>query len=401
MGLLATREPTGEHLTFDPDSSGDAELSETWSQSRSAPRMRHWGWLVGAGIGGAAALVAAHAAQRQAPWIPWPYLLAIVLIGVIATLLFWWRAGPARLRISATGALAIAMVGLLPVPWMTASLDAPPGTAWRLDGNLMIDGEVFDPPGRWYWLTVGRPPLVAEVVRGWVTGASPAKSLRSGSAFRRPQFNEPAAAAVGLRAAGRAVPFELVVEVSEPVARGFADRVVVTHLNGRALTSRANWLEALDSLGPVNTLTTSDGSVQGFHGAGLPYRRVTLLDVPAGRLDAVVGGRLARTAPGQRFRNLAVGRSHGVMVALVTYAHASGLDLARGRTIAGTGAIDGDGSVLRIGGLRSKAAAAVRLGADVLLYPAEQAGELIGLDTRDTLLIPITSLEGAISALQR
>jgi predicted S18 family serine protease len=98
-------------------------------------------------------------------------------------------------------------------------------------------------------------------------------------------------------------------------------------------------------------------------------------------------------------RSLALGPSHGLMVALTTYAHAVDGDIAQGRHIAGTGGIRGDGVVTPIGGLPSKARAAKRAGADVLLYPASQAHQLAGFDAGNMLLVPVRTLGDAIAAL--
>jgi len=87
------------------------------------------------------------------------------------------------------------------------------------------------------------------------------------------------------------------------------------------------------------------------------------------------------------------------MVALMTYADASGRDLAGGLTVAGTGGIRSDGSVSRIGGLRAKAEAAREVGADVLLFPAEQAAVLAGFDPGTMHLLPVSTLDEAIAAL--
>ncbi|MDZ7678722.1 MAG: hypothetical protein U5K29_09220 [Acidimicrobiales bacterium] len=272
------------------------------------------------GVGAAAIL-----AKRQAPWIPWIYLAALLGGAIALASVYWWRSGPRRWRIvGATGATAL-LLALLPVPWLTVRGADPPGTAWRLDGRVTVDGDTIDPPGEWYWLTVGRPPLVGEVVNAWVTGADGPIDLRHGDDASRPQASEPAAVAVGLRAAGQP-------RLAED-------------------------------------------------------------------LDVAVGGRLAATPIGDWYRSLALGRSHGLMVSLVTYAHASGEDLSRGRAIAGTGAIEPDGTVSRIGGLPSKARAAATAGADVLLFPAEQVDELDGFDPGTMELIPVANLDDAIDAL--
>jgi hypothetical protein len=349
----------------------------------------------------ACALVGSALVRRQAPWVSWTYLGAVIALGAALWALAVWRPVPAsRGRVVGLGLVVLSLVALLPVPWMTAGLERPPGTAWRLDGRLHIDGERIDPPGDWYWLTVGRPPMVAEAVASFVGVGSRTKSLVGGTGASRPDVNEPAAVAVGLRAAGIPVDIRLVVELSRPTVDGFPDRLEVVSLNGITPTTRGDWERALGSLGSHNTIIDTGGVEHAFVDPRLPYERTDLLDVPVDQIDARIGGRLAGTPMGRWFRGLALGRSHGVMVALITYAHFSGDDLARGRTITGTGGIRGDGSVVRIGGLRSKASAAIRLGADVMLVPAEQLHELDGLDRGRTQVIAVDHLDEAIQALR-
>lgn len=354
------------------------------------------------------ALIVAVIVRRQAPWVPWAYLLGFTALVAAA----WVLARPPvdsrveqlprRARLGAGGMALLLVVALLPVPWMTASLDTAPGTAWRLDGRLHIEGERIDPPGEWYWLTVGRPPIVAEVIRGWLTGGQAAVSLRNGSGGAAPRLNEPAAVAVGLRAAGRPIGLRLIVELSRPTENGWPDHLVVSALDGRSIDTVDDWEWALTRLHTAGTaeLTDPDGTRWRVNGPDLPYGRVDLLEVPDTELDAFIGGHLARTPVGRWFRGLALGRSHGLMVALVAYAHATGDDLARGRSIAGTGGIRGDGTVTRIGGLPSKARAAAQVGVDVLLVPAEQAHQLDGIDLGATTVIAVHSLDEAVSALQ-
>lgn len=277
------------------------------------------GWVVFVGV-----VVAAYFARRQAPWIPLVYLSGLVVAGIAVWRFSRWHGGRSLVRWPGLAAASMTMLALVPVPWMKASVGTPPGTAWRLDGRVEIDGEIADPPGSWYWLTAGRPPLVAELVTGWIVpGTPPPTDLRGGRTTSQPQVSEPAAALVGVRLAG----------------------VDVDHV------------------------------------------------------DAEVGGWLARTPPGQWFRKLATGRSHGMMVALVAYAHTSDQDLARGRSIAGTGGIERSGRVSPIGGLVSKATAARDTGADVLLYPAIQSYELRDFDAGSMQLVGIETLDDAIEAL--
>jgi hypothetical protein len=306
-------------------------------------------------------------------------------------------------------ALLVVLVLFLPVPWLHVVSDDPPGTAWRLDGRLEINGETIDPPGQWSWLAVGRPQLLGEVVRDRLMGVDPSVAdLRRGPITRRPSLSEPAAVAVGLRHAGREVPLGVLVEVREPLLDGYPH-------NGAPLTDRRLWDEV--SAGWAGDLVAraddqADGvadpgltfrfrSGQRFSapGPGLPYAEVIVSPTAPDTLSAGITFAATRMLPGDYFRNLSLGSSHGLMVALLAYAHGSGQDLAQGRHIAGTGGILGDGTVLRIGGLPAKARAANRAGADVLLVPRSQVAELQDVPLPGTAVVPVGSLDDAIDWL--
>lgn len=330
-----------------------------------------------------------------------PYLVALVALPAVGWRASVWTSAPRAARWAAPTVAALAFVALLPVPWMTANLDDPPGNAWRLDGRVSINGDRLDPPGTWYWLTVGRPPIVAELVSSWVAGgpAERPTSLLAGRRSMRPAFSEPAAAAVGLRRAGWPLSTRIVVEVSEPLDEMLPARAVLAQVNDLAFTTRDDWLTVLEHLRDVNTFTVQGGGTFEFRGAAMPFGRVDVIELPEEDLDVMVGGVLAETLPGSWFRNLSVGSSHGLMVALVAYVYGSGDDLARGRTIAGTGKMLSDGTVGGIGGLRAKATAARDIGADLLLFPAQQADQLDRFEAGSMRLIPVASLDDAIDAL--
>ena len=348
-------------------------------------------------VAGAAGAVAIH---RRLPWIPWPYLVAVIGVPMVG----WSIARDRRLRWHwrSAGALVASatIIALLPVPWLKASLTDPPGSAWRLDGRLQIDGEVIDPPGDWYWLTVGRPPIVAEVAWSWLTDEPEPQSMLGGRRAQRPNVVEPAAAAVGLARAGRPVELSLLVEATEPQMDGLPPRAVLAALNGTPLSTREVWDHVMADLREHNTFTTDAGDTYEFSGAALPFGRVDVIVSPTDALNVSVGGSLARSLPGAWYRNLSLGASHGLMVALVTYAHASGHDLAAGRVIAGTGTIRSNGTVGSISGLRAKATAARAVGADVLLFPAQLADQLAGFDAGDMELLPVRTLDEAIDRLR-
>lgn len=354
-----------------------------------------WWCAIAAATGGAAIV------HHRFPWVPVPYVLALVLSPFALWRFARWSSGSPRVRWSGTAASLAILVALLPLPWMQAALDDPPGNAWRLDGRLTINGVQVDPPGDWYWLTVGRPPIVAEVVAGWlIPGGHEPTTMTGGRHAARPSVSEPAAAAVGLAAAGWAIDFGVLVEVSEPMADWLPAQAVLTTLNGVDVTSRTVFEQLIVALNDRNTFTTALGASFDFEGAALPYGRVDVIDRPVGGLDVAVGGPLAKTPIGAWYRDLALGSSHGLMVALMSYTYASGEDLAAGRTVAGTGRIRGDGAVGRIGGLRAKAEAAREVGADVLVFPALQADDLRGFAPGEMELIPVDSLEEAVTALR-
>ena len=93
------------------------------------------------------------------------------------------------------------------------------------------------------------------------------------------------------------------------------------------------------------------------------------------------------------------GPSAGLMWALGLYDLLTPGDLTRGRTIAGTGAIDLEGNIGAIGGIVDKVVAAQDAGADILLVPRDNLGELRDVDTGDLRLIPVATFDDAVEAL--
>lgn len=289
------------------------------------------------------------------------------------------------------------IVAVLPVPWLHVTGDDPPGWAWRLDGRLVVDGQVMDPAGRWSWLTVGRPPLIYELVWERITGTDePPRDMRVGSAGTRPAQSEPFAAAVGLREAGFDLQLGVFVEVAEPTEEQLPETAIITDINGVGLVSRPDLGEALERSKGRLTFTTATGERFTIEGNELPYAHVRVIDLAPQGLEAAIGGEWTRLAPVAWFRSLSLGSSHGMMVSLLTYAHVADPNLAYGRHVAGTGGIRGDSSVVRIGGLPAKAKAARRAGADVLLFPAVQERELEGFDPGSMELVPVETLADAI-----
>ncbi|MEV0175367.1 S16 family serine protease [Streptomyces sp. NPDC050803] len=77
----------------------------------------------------------------------------------------------------------------------------------------------------------------------------------------------------------------------------------------------------------------------------------------------------------------------------------SGGDLTGGRTIAGTGTIDADGTVGPVGGVALKTQAAKRDGATVFLVPKDECSDAKGELPKGLRLIPVTTLKSAVDSL--
>jgi PDZ domain-containing protein len=94
------------------------------------------------------------------------------------------------------------------------------------------------------------------------------------------------------------------------------------------------------------------------------------------------------------------GPSAGLMTALTVYDQLSPIDLAAGRTIAGTGTIDIDGNVGEIGGIQAKARAAASAGAQMFLAPASQAADARAVLGNQVPVIGVTTFQQALDALR-
>lgn len=93
------------------------------------------------------------------------------------------------------------------------------------------------------------------------------------------------------------------------------------------------------------------------------------------------------------------GPSAGLMWAVGLYDLLTPGDLTGGRTIAGTGTIDLDGAVGPIDGIRDKVRAAIGVDASVFLVPQENVADLEGFDAGDVRIVPISSFEDVLRAL--
>lgn len=296
-----------------------------------------------------------------------------------------------------TWLVVVTLVLLLPLPWLQGGLRH--GSSRSL--VVAVDGVELATPDMRYLTVVGYYPL-GQAITDWLVRDASSSHLDLMRAdppdWLRPVVNEPVAVALGMQAAGRSVPVRLSIEGVLPNG----EHARVDRFNGRPIRTGNDLLVARELVSHRDFwFTTWDG--ERFDGApsdvlsrmqlrwSTPLEAHTTGGVPFGHIAAVR----------EPVRDLPVGASHTLMVAIAAYEHASGEDLTRGRVIAGTGALDPlTGTVGRIGGLELKARAAAADGARILLYPASQSDELPGSWIGRMRLVPVHDLDDAIEALR-
>lgn len=103
------------------------------------------------------------------------------------------------------------------------------------------------------------------------------------------------------------------------------------------------------------------------------------------------------------------GPSAGLMFALEMYNQLVEEDITKGYRIAGTGEIDFDGNVLRVGGVDKKVIAAHRKGIEIFFAPHEQASEDSNYEIAkqtaeeiktDMIIVPVDTFEDAVEYLK-
>lgn len=304
-----------------------------------------------------------------------------------------------RRRRRATWLVGLLVLSLLPVPWLQGGLRA--GASRPL--VLEVDGRVLEDEGLRYLTVIGYQPLIAafaeQLVRDPTEPAARDLFTLDPPDWLRPVVNEPVAVALGHQAAQVPAAVRLRIEGEDPETGA---RVVVDRFNGVPIRTPATLLRARERVEPhAWTFTTGDGTVH----AGAPsdvLQRVQLRwdsSVRAHTTGGVPFGHVA--ALREPVRDLPVGASHTLIVAIAAYQDVSGVDLTRGRRVAATGALDPlTGAVGRIGGLALKAEAAHRDGVTVLLYPASQAEELRDVRTPGMRRIGVWTLDQALDVLR-
>lgn len=105
-----------------------------------------------------------------------------------------------------------------------------------------------------------------------------------------------------------------------------------------------------------------------------------------------------------KFKNSEGGSSGGLMLSLAIYQEKSGIDIVRGRKIAGTGTIDINGNVGEIDGIKYKIIGAHNNKMDIVLVPEanyEEAKKVVEDNNYKLKLVKINTFEEAIDYLSK
>ena len=312
-----------------------------------------------------------------------------------------------RLLVVGTAAIVAAAILFAPVPL----LEVRPAGTFSLGERLTVDGvggEVLD--GDYAFPAVAiREATLADAIVSWFRadievvprtrfippGVDEAAYLRTQLAVFEAATD--LAVAVGLDAAGVEVDFGAVTGggVVVTAADGETAAVlrpgdVITTVDDISVQVLVDYTEAVDGRGTVELAVERDGEP-----------RTVAAELP---LDAVVDAlplRLALPVEVIVDGDGIGGPSAGLLTALTAYDLVDPVDLADGRLISGTGEVEHDGSVRRVGSVEEKVRAALAAGAAVFLVPSVHAA-----DARDAVpagaaleVIAVDTVAEAIAAL--
>ena len=214
------------------------------------------------------------------------------------------------------------------------------------------------------------------------------------------------AAAVGLRQAGFDVSVDTAALVAGVMPGGPSDGVlqtgdIIRQVDGSKVADGDALVAAVSGArdGQRFTLTVERGS--DTLNVTVAAGQVAQMDHPGlGILVETIANDIKLPFPVTMEHTQIGGPSAGMMIALTTYDLVSDVDLAAGRTIAGTGTLDLEGRVGPIGGIEEKVVSAERAGASIFLAPASQADAARKAADGRIQVIGVSTIEDAITSLR-
>ncbi|HHU38177.1 MAG TPA: PDZ domain-containing protein [Propionibacterium sp.] len=317
--------------------------------------------------------------------------------------------------------VAAAIVAMTPVPFVTYSAGATHELLGEVDGQPVISVEgldTYESVGRVLMTTVSitrsdAPVSLPEVLyahwapdrevypRDYVYPPSSGVAEISAREAQQMATSQADAAAAALRAAGIAV--EQVPMVQSVASTGPANEKIfpgdfVLAVDGVPTPTVADVREAVESRAIGESIT--------FMVRRDREERAVTFDTASSKTQdglPVWGGNLVMGysyAPRVHI-NLDPGLggpSAGLMLALAVFESITPDDVSGERVLAGTGAIDGAGTVSQVGGIREKLAGAERAGADIFFVPDSNCSDLAGVES-SVRIVSVGTLEDAIASL--
>jgi PDZ domain-containing protein len=322
-----------------------------------------------------------------------------------------------RIVLVLSAATVIAAGLLVPMPFVEYS----PGSAPSVEPLLSVDAPVTELNGELAMLVVWvKQPSLAELVRARYfdhdRSLRPREQIIPDNVDRTRYFDDQrlqfrvafeVATAVGQRAAGYAVELVTAAEITLVLPEGPSagqiepgDRIVA--VRGEPVSSAEEAIDLLDELDEGERVSlrlsrddrerTVSVEAATIPELGRPGLGVGLQTVEIDIEQAVDVQLLDQQGIG--------GNSAGLMLALTVYDLLADEDLAAGRTIVGTGTVDADGNIGRIGAIEQKVATAVKIGADLVLVPESQRQTALDAAAGRIQVVAVATFDEALTALR-
>jgi PDZ domain-containing protein len=316
--------------------------------------------------------------------------------------------------------LILVVVGLwLPVPFVQLSPGPVTNTLGQAGNKplIEIDGRrTYPTTGKLELTTVEEIPKLSLVaaIRGWLNsdtavvprdliqppGSSEQEVQRENTAAMLDSQDQATAAALkqlGIAPLGRDVVVSDVTP-SSPAAGHLRPRDVIVSVNGVAVKTQDQLRAAVTRVRPGQSLTI------GYRrGATTGQTTITTAASPDDAGKAMIGVATIEKDIYPFTVNIRLtdvgGPSAGLMFALGIVDLLTPGPLTGGRTIAGTGTIDANGSVGPIGGIQQKLLGARSSGATMFLVPSGNCADARAAAPAGLRLLKVDTLAGAISSL--
>jgi len=321
---------------------------------------------------------------------------ATLFVGAVVVLL---------LIVASFAGVRVPYVALTPGPtWNTL------GTDHNKDVIQVSGGTVSRSGGQLRMVTVGVEDQLTlwDALRGWLSGDDavvpreviypPNESQQQVDQENAQEFKASQNAAIvsALRALG--YPVHVVVkqvDAGGPAVGKLAKGDQITTVDGQPVTSAQKLGSLVNAKGKGGTVTV------GYLRGGAPG--TTTLTVVEKNGNLGVGAQTDEDQPSPYHVTISLdnvgGPSAGLMFTLGIVDKINPADLTGGRTIAGTGTIDEEGTVGAIGGIPQKMRGARRDGATVFLAPANNCAEAVASAVPGLKLVKVATLTDALQAL--